>query len=341
MPTEGITGRRGYVRPMTDEPDAADVLGRPLDEAVDAVTARTDDDRGTVRTVLETVADDGVVTREGVESALAHASKVVATPETRVEHAALAVDDARAAADPVRHLDVVRDRLAAFESRLASVEAGVDDLGDDLAALVDRADDPDAVYEVATGVRRLTGRANGLQRAADDLALDAEAFERWVTDPERRRRELAGDVDTMAEFLDGLADTTDDLVDAVAADDGEPTDPDGRWLDATLRVRVSALLIQDLRADLAALRAWPDTEGDGAGGDAEPLDDLADRIDALDGRCDRLRERLDDLARPAWRERHDDRLAGLERTLDGFEPPVDWEDVRAALDDHRLGIGSG
>lgn len=341
MPTEGITGRRGYARPMTDEPDAADVLGRPLDEAVDAVTARTDDDRETVRTVLETVADDGVVTREGVESALAHASEVVATPETRVEHAARAVDDARAAADPVRHLDVVRDRLEAFESRLASVEAGVDDLDDDLAALVDRADDPSAVYEVATGVRRLTGRANGLQRAAADLALDAQAFERWVTDPERRRRELAGDADAMAGFLDGLADTTDDLADAVAADDPELTDPGGRWLDATLRARVSALLIEDLRSDLAALRAWPDTEGDGAGGDAGDLDDLADRIDALDGRCDRLRGRLDDLARPAWWERHGDRLAGLERTLDGFEPPVDWEDVRAALDDHRLGIGSG
>lgn len=337
---------------MTDEQgtDDADLLGTPIDEAVEAAVAGGDDrDPETVRAILETVAADGVVSRDGVESALARVSTVVATPENRVENAAIAVDDAREAAGPVVDLDVVRDRLEAFESRLASVEARVDDLGDDLRAVAERADDPDSVYDLAAEIRRLEGRANALQRAADEVALDAEAFERWVTDPERRRRELAGDVDAMAGFLDGLADATDDLIDA-AADEGDADadadadlpDPAGHWLDATLRARVSDLLIEDLRAELADLRAWPAADGaEDADVPDDPFADLEGRIDDLDARCARLRERLDGVARPEWRDRHDDRLAALDRVLDGFEPPVDWEDVQAALDDHRLGIGAG
>lgn len=323
---------------MDDRPDP-DLLGTPLDEAV-AAAVEADDDRDPerARAVLDAVAEDGVVSRDGIESALERASTVVATPENRVENAELALDDAREAARPVDHLDVVRDRLAAFASRLAAVESDVEDLADDLRALADRAGDPDSVYEVAADVRRLEAEANALQRAADDLALDAEDFERWLTDPERRRRELAGDVDAMAGFLDGLADATDDLADAVADEDPDLPDPAGRWLDATARARISALLIEDLRADLSALRNWPGADGADAGDD---LADLAARIDDLDARCDRIADRLADLARPEWRDRHADRLAAIERVIDGFEPPVDWEEVQAALDDHRLGIGTG
>jgi chromosome segregation ATPase len=323
---------------MTDEPDAPDLLGRPVDEAVDAVAGADDRDPETVRAVLDTVAEDGVVTEAGIQSALAHASTVVSTPETRVENASIALDDARDAAREVRHLDVVRDRLDAFAARLASVETRVDDLGDDLQAVVERADDPDSVYAVAADIRRLVGQANAVQRAADDLALDVEDFERWLAAPDRRRRELAGDADAMDRFLDDLAAATDDLA-AATDDEADLADPAGRWLDATLRARVSSLLIADLRAELADLRAWPE-DGNPADGDVPSLDDLENRIDDLDGRCDRLRERLDDLARPAWRERHADRLDALEGVLDEFEPPVDWEDVQAALDDHRLGIGA-
>ncbi|MFB6303347.1 MAG: halo transducer protein [Haloferacaceae archaeon] len=351
---------------MTDDRPTGDpdLLGLSLDEAATAVARTADRDPESVRSTLDTVAEDGVVSEAGVQSALAHVSTVVATAENRVENAELAVADARDAAAEVGRLDVVRHRLDAFESRLAAVETRVDDLGDDLRNLVDCADDPDSVYEVAVDIRQLTGRANALQRAADEIALDAEAFERWATAPERRRRELAGDVDAMDGFLDDLAATTDDLAAAVE-DDADLANPAGRWLDATMRARVAALLIADLRAELADLRAWPDRNGAGEGGDAEsdvdgtdrgsnadgtdggpPTDevalaDVAARIDDLDARCARIDDRLADLARPAWRDRHDDRLSALADVLDGFEPPVDWEDVQAALDDHRLGIGAG
>ncbi|MFB6281128.1 MAG: halo transducer protein [Haloferacaceae archaeon] len=320
---------------MTDEQgsDAAGVLGLSVDEAVAAVAAASEDrDPERVRAVLGIVAEDGVVTRDGIRSAVADLS----VPEDRIGRAERALADARQAARPADRFDVVRDRLAAFESRLDALRADAERMAADVRDLADRAEAPDSAYGVAVDIRRLAGETDALGRATDDLALDAERFERWLADPERRRRELAGDADAMAGFLDGLADATDDLADAVAAAGSDLPDPAGHWVDATARARVSALLIADLRADLAALREWPGAEADDGA-----LGDLADRIDGLDARRDRIADRLADLSRPAWRERHADRLAAVERVLDGFEPPVDWEEVQAALDDHRLGIGTG
>lgn len=339
-------GPSGLPPPVTDDRpgDAHDpIVGLSLEAAVEAVVARSDGrDPRAVRAALDAVAEDGVVTREGIESALTEGSENVATLETRVERAAAALAEARETAGPVVHLDVVRDRLDTFETRLAALESRVEDLSDDLGALGERADEGKVeAYEVATGVRRLVGETNAARRAADDLALDVGAFERWVESPDHRLRELEGDADAMAGLIDGLADATDDLAAAVeetdaagGSDPGAPS-PGALWLDATIRNRVLGLLLADLRATLADLRAWPDAEQD-----PECLDDLADCLDDLDARRDRLGARLDDLARPAWRDRHDDRLAAVERTIDSFEPPVDWADVQAALDDDRLGIGT-
>ena len=335
------------------DPAPDGIAGLPLDEAVDAVVAR-DDDRTpeTVRALLDRIAEDGVVSRAGVESALGHVATVVSTPETRAENASMALDDARETAEPVVHLDVVRSRLDAFTSRLAALDARVEDLGDDLQDLIARADDPDDLFAVARGIERLTREANAAQRTADDLALDVEAFEEWLRNPEHRHRELDGDADAMAGFVDDLAAATDDLAAAAEADD-EGDDLGARWLDATAQHRMTGLLLDDLRAELADVRAWPaaGSDADAAAaaesdlppahgtGDEDRLDRIDERLDDLDAERDRIGERLDDRARPEWRERYDDRLATIERTLADFDPPVHWGDVQAALDDHRLGIG--
>jgi hypothetical protein len=287
--------------------------GLSVAAATEAVAARTDDDAETVRATLESVAEDGVVSHAGVESALAHAAKVVSTPETRLEHASLRVADAREAADPVAHLDGVAARLDDFDARLAAVEERVEDLGSELRALVDG---DGGIYERAVGIRRLTAAANATQQAADELAVDAEDFEAWVRDPSRRVDELAEEADAVEAYVDDCD-----------ADAGSPE----AWLDATLRQRVAALLVSDLRADVADLRAWPD--GDAV--DADALDDLTARLDGLDETVADLRADLADAARPDWRERYGDRVAAFEADLDALDSPVDWGTVRRLLDDYR------
>jgi hypothetical protein len=113
-------------------------------------------------------------------------------------------------------------------------------------------------------------------------------------------------------------------------------DPAVGWIDATFRHRAVGLLFADLRAELADLRTMAERQ---ASADAvADVDDLDGRLAALEDRWAALGDRLDDLARPSWHDRFDDRLTALEGALDGFEPPVDWGRVQAALDEHRAGI---
>ena len=49
-------------------------------------------------------------------------------------------------------------------------------------------------------------------------------------------------------------------------------------------------------------------------------------------------DRLADRRRPAWTDRHGDRLSAFEAALDGFEHPVPWDEVRAELERHRPSV---
>lgn len=310
-----------------DEGIPESIDGLPISDAVEAVLARNEDrDPEAVRRALYHVSEDGVVREDAVDDALAQASKVVSTPETRVELAAMDLAEAREAAEPVADLAVVESQLDAFRDRLSAAEDRVADLGPELRRLVERGEDADGIYDVARGVQRLTEDANAAQIAADDLRLDLEHFERWVGSPSRRLRELGEDVDALVDYRTEIDETADDL--AAAAD--EMTDPAVAWCDATLRQRVLGLLLADLWAELADLRTWADREDDDDGRAAQ----IEARLDDLEEGRSTTGDRLADVARPAWNDRFGALIADFETALDAFEPPVEWGVVQATLDEH-------
>jgi hypothetical protein len=315
---------------VTDNDDSLD--GLSLDAAVDAVVARTGDDPDTVRATLQRVTEEGVVRREAVDDALAHVSKVVSTPETRVENAGMLIDDAREAAAAVDHLDSVAERLDDFEERHAAVASRVDDLGDRLQSVVALAGESDAIYETAVEIRRLNAAANSAQHTADKLGVDAEELTAWIRTPDRRLDALDDDADAVAGFVDGVAET----LDALAAGDVDAP-PAAVRFDAALRHRVARLLLDDLRADVAALHAWPAPGPDDAHGavDADALAALDDRLATLDDRLRSIGDRLDEHTGTGWRDRYGDRLADFEAALDDHAPPVDWAAVESLLDEYR------
>ena len=316
---------------MTNHDDSLD--GLSLDAAVDAVVARGADDADAVRAALTRVTEEGTVRREAVDDALGHVAKVVSTPETRVENAGMLIDDAREAATAVDHLDGVAERLDDFERRHAAVASRVDDLGDQLQSVVTLASDPDDIYEAAVEIRRLNAAANSAQHTADKLGVDAEEFEAWVRHPDRRLDALDDDADAVTGFVDGVAETLDALA---AGDVGTDVDPAAVRFDAALRHRVSRLLLDDLRAEVGDLRAWPDPGPDDAHGavDADALDALDDRLTGLEERWRSIDDRFDGAA-VEWRDRYDDRLADFETALDDHTPPVDWRAVESLLGEYR------
>jgi ABC-type transporter Mla subunit MlaD len=315
---------------VTDHDDTLD--GLSLDAAVDAVVARTGDDPDAVRATLQRVTEEGEVRRDAVDDALAHVSKVVSTPETRVENAGMLIDDAREAATAVDHLDGVAERLDDFEERHAAVASRVDDLGDRLQSVVALAGESDAIYETAAEIRRLNAAANSAQHTADELGVDAEEFEAWVRTPDRRLDALDDDADAVAEFVDGVAGT----LDALSAGDAD-VEPATVRFDAALRHRVARLLLDDLRAEVEDLRAWPDPGPDDAHGavDAEGLAALDDRLTELGERWRSIDDRFDEGPATGWRDRYGDRVADFEATLDGHAPPVDWGAVESLLGEYR------
>ena len=339
------------------------ILGESVTDAAERVVARNDSrDPETVRTTLETVAEDGEVTRDGIDSALGHASKVVSTPETRAELAEMALSEARERAAPAADLGVVQSRLDAFEARLADVQDRTDGLGEDLQSVVGRAedlesaedhgtsaDDPDtadtpdteAVYALARDLRELTDRANEVQLAADELQMDVEDFERWLGDPDLRNDELGDDVDAFEGSLNELSSAIGDLetlTDEGAEAVGEEVSAQElatTWADAGLRVRLHGLLLEDLWAELEDLRTWADRED--LDEDDRPAG-IEARLDDLHHHRAGLEDRLDDLAQPEWRERYGEHLTGFEDALADVEPPVQWGVVQAELEEHRSRI---
>ncbi|MGB9985953.1 halo transducer protein [Salarchaeum japonicum] len=302
---------------MRERADTEGIDGTPVDDATDAVADEVDRDPAVVRAALGAVADeDGRVTWDAVDAELAEASKVVATPETRVELAARAVSDARDAAADAPDLDSVDARLTTQEERLTALETTVEELGARLQDIVGRTGEPGALAEVALALHDLREDATAAQWNADELIDDAESFERWLTTSEVRREEFAADLDDVADSLSALADAADRL---------NAGDADGTaWVGASLQARVISLLLADLAAELDDLREWT--------GDYEIE---ADRLADLRERHGALADRIAASAGDDWRDAHGDRVEAFEAEVVGLEPPIDWGVVQAELDAAR------
>ncbi|MCT9094678.1 hypothetical protein [Haloarchaeobius sp. HME9146] len=311
---------REHARDAADD----DLAGMPVADAAEVVLDRDQSrDRDEVERTLQIVADDGVVTREAVDDALGRVSKVVATPETRVELAARDLAEARETASHVADLDTVQARLDEFEARLSAVEDRTAELGEELQTTVGQQSATGDIYEIASEVRRITSLANNAQQVADDLKLDIEDFEKWVGSQSVRFRQLDEEVEAAGERLDELA----------AALDREWSDDDaGDWVDMQFQRRVLDLVLADLWASLAEFRTWADREDldrdDRDPGVAATLDDLDDQLASFD-------QRLDEVARSAWRDRFGEVLDSLEAACDHLEPPIPWGEVEQVLDEHR------
>jgi len=318
--------------------DTATLDGLPVDQAVEIIADETEDP-DTVRETLAIAAQDGVVCRVGVENALANASKVVMTAETRVEFAQNELDEIREVAASVPAFDLVSIRLGEFADRLEAIETQVDELGDAVQDALELKADGE-LYAAAQRIRQLTTAATEVQRAADDFQFELDAVESWLTDADRRAEELAADVEAVAESIAEL----DAAVDSIERDDGgSESDDDGSehddggsdseaahtWAAATVRHRVVSLLIADLRAELSTLRTWAKRV------DEAPPSGIESRIDELQASHEALGERLDTCAEPAWSTRFDEQLTALEGELAEMEPPVSWLDVEAIVEEHH------
>ncbi|GGC68558.1 halo transducer protein [Haloferax sulfurifontis] len=313
------------------------IIGLSKSDAADRVAdADESRDPDAVRAVLSHVTEDGAVTVDGVDSAVTDTSMILSTAETRVELASIDLDDAREAAGDDAAVGAVRSRLDVFEAKVANANDRVESLGEELQGLSDWRDDPRSVYDIVLGLREVASESQALTAHADDIQLDIEEFERWLSNHDVRVRGLDGDVAALEQSLDGLEDRVEAVVDAEGsadAEDAEDADRATEWCNAALRVRVSALLVEDVRAELADLRELaPESDADTDG-----LDDAAAALDDLDARVQRLRERLDELARPPWADEYGARIESFEETLAAFEPPVSWGAVQAELDDARVG----
>lgn len=306
------------------------IAGRPIEDAADLVVERGNaENREAVRRVLEEVTEDGIVSWDGAREAFANVSKVVATPETRLELAARELTIARDAAEPVEDLPIVRTRLERYEARFDQVESRIGDLSEELRRLLDREEKSGALFEVAQGIRQLKVEANNCQRMADELQVDLQNFQRWLDDPTYRYRELEADIDALEDSLDELAATANAV--ANERDDGNPEgqdEPHAKWFDAVVQTRVLRLVFEDLRWELAELQNWAER----VGSDGDSGDEIASRIEDLEAQLVSNEDRLDDLSRPTWQERMGEDLEAIESDLRGFEPPIEWTAVEAVLE---------
>mgnify|MGYP006275495557 CR=1 FL=1 len=299
------------------------LVGQPVEDVVETVVDRGDGaDPKAIRERLDPVTDDGVVTREAVETAVSDTSKVVATAETRTELAAIAYEDATAAAATVDDLEIVATRLDRYADRLESVEARARDLAADLQTPVEQLDDPNAIYELATELRDVATTAQGVIRTADELSQALEEFESWLTEPDRRYDAFTEDIDLVDESVAELTTAAD----ALSTDSETPA---ADWADATMRVHVLELLVADLRAEVADLRVWADREN------TEFRVGLDERIADVERKTAELKTRLAERAEPVWHDRFDDPLSTFQAELDEFEPPVDWSRVQETLQERR------
>lgn len=306
--------------------DPADLDGLSIERAVDTVV-----DEGShpseVRETLAIVSQDGTVRREAVDDALANASMVATTAETRVELAAEKLDSARETADQVSDLDLVSARIDNFEARLDVIEDRSTDLGDAIQEILAMREEGD-LYEIAQRIRRVTNAATEIQRSADNVQLELDSFEEWLTDADRRTEELTDDIEALAESVNEL----DDVVEKIEGGSEPESEAAKTWAAAMVRHRVMSLMIDDLRAELAAFRTWAEREIGSSPSDIEP------RIDDVQAGHEVVGERLAARAEPEWTAHFDDRLTALDEALEELVPPVAWADVEAVVEEHRLEV---
>ena len=310
---------------MGQENDTVERMDRSMEAATERVVASVDDDSETGREALSEISEEGAITRTSIDQALAHLSKVVATPETRVEIAQRALRDAREAAAPIEGADTVRSRLNEFESRLTTLNERVDALGSQLSSLVDRAQAPDDLYAIGRAIREIRSQALDIQRGADGLVGEIEAFERKLRNPDRWAEELGEDIDAIETSISELREVAIDLSDA-RDDGGEGTDLASRWVDAALQNRMQKLFIEDVRVELGALRQMTlDQEIDSFG------DRISRRLEELESVRTDVSRRLGEVSEPSWRQNHDETIESFTQTLEDFDPPVDWTKLQERL----------
>ena len=165
-----------------------------------------------------------------------------------------------------------------------------------------------------------------------------------AADADVRVRELKADVEAFEETFDDLAERVDALARTADAVEARPESPSAEvdeelaraWVDLLFSHRSTDLLLADLRAEFEDLRERDGDEGVPFG-EAWVLDD---DFELLRIRWNAVGDVLDDCARPAWRERFGETLSTFESDLDVFEPPIDWGEVEATVEEARAALGS-
>jgi len=294
----------------------------PLDELVDDVVDRTDEEPESIRTWLEPFTEDGKVTPAAIESSVTDVSQILATAETRIDLATRTHDEATAAGN-APDLDIVDVRRRAFGDRLDDLRADVEALGDDLGAAWSGLDEPVAVYRAAVALHEITTDAQDIVRVAHDLETELEAFEAWFRSANRRHDALVDEVEAAEESAAAVAETVESLRDA---DDADPE----RWFDAAVQTRVLDLVVADLRAEADDLRAWAHRDG------APFPDDVDARIDDLESAVAEHADALGD--RPGRDGEFGERLDALDAELEAVEPPVAWARVDETVAEARSAL---
>ncbi|OYR59246.1 hypothetical protein [Halorubrum halodurans] len=289
----------------------------PVDDLVEAVADRTDEDPDAIRRALDPFVDDGIVAAEAIESTVSDVSQILATTETRIDLASRAYEDASAAADDAPDLDAVSVRLERFADRLSDLRDRRDDLGAALGEAGDPPDTPEGIHASAVDLRETAAEAQRLVRVADDLATELERFEAWVGSADRRRRGFETDLADAEESLDSLSTTVRDL-------DADEPSPD-RLFDAVVQAEVLGLVVADLRAEAADLDEWAERE------DASFPEELHDRVDGADRKLAALAATLEDRRAATSDDRVDERIEAVVADLDAFDPPVAWDRVEETI----------
>jgi len=291
--------------------DDSDLVGESAEYVTEQVTERGDHDSDDVRAAIDPFVEDGRVTRDAIDETVSDTAKLISTAESRVEYAEGAAETMWETLADAPTVPTVESRRVALEERLDTVCDRLDTVQATLASAVEQSDAP-SLFELGVDLRTASTHAQGIVQTADDLQRDIEQFESWLTDPDRRTRELGEDVALVVDSVEELE----------AATDNEP-EP-ATLANVHLQTDVFELLVADIRAELDDLTAFEPT-GD--------LDSLREGVDALDDRLAAVRARLDDA--PAYRAQFDDVLASLAETLAGREPPVEWAVIQETLSDHR------
>lgn len=304
--------------------------------------AAFEEDTEEIAATLRGIAEDGVLTDESVQEALAHLSKVVSTPATRVELSGIELDSVREDASEVADVPTVAARVGGFAAEVDRIESAVTDLDRDLRALTDRATEVSvvgelsgeaalALYEIAAERRRIHAEATRLQGAADDLTMEIESFGRWLDQASVRHEELRTDATEFADAVDALETDVDEVADASGSGGAEIPDDDVAQMlfECSLRHRVLTLQALDLRSAAADLeivdrRSESDPDNSTLSVVREHVGELEDHLSSLD-------DRLDAIDYAEWHNQYDSRLAAFDEELKRFNPPVDWGAVLSAL----------